>query len=77
VEAATLASAQPPEPTYKPKLPPACTTRGEKSLLSTLQYVRNARTHARTHAPTHVKRYVVSNSTISPCVCMHEHRKPW
>ena len=40
VEAATLASAQPPEPTYKPKLPPACTEKGEKSLLSTLQYVR-------------------------------------
>lgn len=38
VEAATLASAQPPEPTYKPKLPPACTEKGEKSLLSTLQY---------------------------------------
>lgn len=40
VEAATLASAKPPAPTYKPTLPPACTENKEDSLLSTLQYVR-------------------------------------
>ncbi len=67
VEAATLASAQPPEPTYKPKLPPACTENGEKSLLSTLQYVR--RPSLRTSA---------SVCAVSPNSCFAVHRrKPW